>query len=65
MAKLTGLNFRQKMQISFIGILLVSFTIVGTVVSLLAVQQYKERHYENIREKLSSIQLELENTISS
>ncbi|MDX9725717.1 MAG: HAMP domain-containing sensor histidine kinase [Bacteroidales bacterium] len=65
MMKLTGLNFRQKMQISFIGILLVSFTIIGTVVSLLAVNQYKERHYENIREKLSSIQLELENTISS
>lgn len=61
----SGLNFRQKMQLSFISILLFSFTLVAIVVASLAVRQYQSRHYENIREKLNSVYLELENTLGS
>jgi len=59
----SGLNFRQKMQLSFISILLFSFTLVAIVVASLAIRQYQSRHYENIREKLNSVYLELENTL--
>lgn len=61
----SGLNFRQKMQVSFISILLFSFTIVAIVVASLAIKQYQSRHYENIREKLNSVYIELENTLAS
>jgi len=60
----SGLNFRQKMQLSFISILLFSFTLVAIVVASLAIRQYQSRHYENIREKLNSVYLELENTLA-
>jgi signal transduction histidine kinase len=63
--KPSALNFRQKMQLSFIGILLFSFTLVGIVVASLAIDQYQTRHYENIREKLNSVYLELENAFGS
>ena len=59
-----GFNFRQKMQLSFIGILLFSFTLVGIVISSLAIRQYQTKHYENLTEKLNSIYIELENKIS-
>jgi signal transduction histidine kinase len=57
-------NFRQKLQLSFIGILLFSFILIGIVVAYLTVNQFHSKHYENIREKLSSVYLELENTLS-
>jgi signal transduction histidine kinase len=60
-----GFNFRQKMQLSFISILLISFTLIGYVTASLTVKQYKARHYENIKENLNSIYLELENKISA
>ncbi|MBG0860125.1 MAG: HAMP domain-containing protein [Bacteroidales bacterium] len=62
--KLINLNFRQKLQMSFIGILLFSFIVVGIVVTFLTIRQYQTRHYENVKEKLNSIYLELENKIS-
>jgi signal transduction histidine kinase len=52
------------MQLSFISILLISFTLIGFVTASLTIKQYKARHYENIKEKLNSIYLELENKIS-
>ncbi len=61
----SGLNFRQKLQLSFISILLLSFTLVAVVVASRAIKQYQTRHYENIREKLNSVYLELENTLAS
>lgn len=60
-----GFNFRQKMQMSFIVILLISFTLIGFVIASLTIEQYREKHYENIKEKLSSILMELDNMISS
>jgi signal transduction histidine kinase len=62
--KVINLNFQQKLQMSFIGILLFSFILVGTVVVFLTIKQYQSKHYENIKEKLNSIYLELDNKIS-
>jgi two-component system nitrogen regulation sensor histidine kinase NtrY len=57
-------NFRQKLQLSFITILLISFTIVGFVIASLAIKQYETKNYENIQEKLNSVYIELESRIS-
>jgi signal transduction histidine kinase len=57
-------NFRQKLQLSFIGILLFSFLLIGIVVAYLTVNQFHSKHYENIKEKLSSVYLELDNRLS-
>jgi len=53
-------NFRQKLQISFVGILLVSYILIGIVVAYLTINQYQSKHQENIKEKLNSIYLELD-----
>jgi signal transduction histidine kinase len=57
-------NFRQKLQLSYIGILLFSFILIGIVVAYITIGQYKEKHSENIKEKLNSVYLELENRLS-
>ena len=59
------LNFRQKLQISFIGILLFSFILIGVVVTLLTIKEYRSKHYENVTEKLNSIYLELDNKLAN
>src|SRR5512133_214547 len=61
---LTSLNFRQKLQISFTGILLFAFIMIGTVVSILTIRQYELKHNENIKEKLNSVYLELESKLA-
>jgi signal transduction histidine kinase len=57
-------NFRQKLQISYIGILLVSFILIGVVVAYLTINQYQSKHHENIKEKLNSIYLELDGKLA-
>jgi signal transduction histidine kinase len=57
-------NFRQKLQFSYVAILLVSFVLIGIVVAYLTITQYRQNHYENIREKLNSVYLELDNRLS-
>ncbi len=59
-----NLNFRQKLQFSFTGIMLFSFILVGSAVASLTVREFQSNHYDNIKEKLNSIYLELENEIS-
>jgi two-component system, NtrC family, nitrogen regulation sensor histidine kinase NtrY len=59
-----ALNFRQKLQISYIGILLFSFLLIGIVVAYLTINQYQTKHYENIKEKLNSVYLELDSRLS-
>jgi len=49
---------------SFIGILLFSFALIGVVIASQAIRQYKTKHYENIKEKLNSVYVELESRIS-
>lgn len=58
------LNFTQKLQISFIGILLGSLIAIGTVVVILSIKQYHGKHYENIEEKLGSVYIELDHKLS-
>ena len=60
----TAFNFRQKLQFSFIGILLFSFALVGIVIASQAIKQYHTKHYENIKEKLNSVYIELDSKIS-
>ncbi len=59
------LNFRQKLQLSFIGILLFSFFLIGIVVAYLTINQFQTKHYENIKEKLNSVYWELDNRLST
>jgi len=56
-----ALNFRQKLQASFSVILLGSFILTGIVVTFLTIRQYKAEHNKNIREKLGSVYLEIQN----
>jgi two-component system, NtrC family, nitrogen regulation sensor histidine kinase NtrY len=58
------LNFRQKLQISYVGILLFSFLLIGVVVAYLTINQYQTKHYENIKEKLNSVYLELDSRLA-
>ncbi|HAM10416.1 MAG: hypothetical protein A2X04_04800 [Bacteroidetes bacterium GWF2_41_9] len=63
--KMTALNFRQKLQLSYTGILLFSFILIGTVVAMLTIKEYQSKHNENIREKLNSVYLEMEGRLAS
>src|SRR5665811_709963 len=58
-------NFRQKLQLSYIGILLFSFILIGIVVAYITIRQYQAKHYENIKEKLNSVYLELDSKLSN
>ncbi|MFO7851114.1 MAG: ATP-binding protein [Bacteroidota bacterium] len=58
------LNFTQKLQVAFIGILLGSIVAIGTVVVILSINQYRSKHYENIEEKLGSVYIELDHKLS-
>jgi two-component system, NtrC family, nitrogen regulation sensor histidine kinase NtrY len=58
-------NFRQKLQLSFIGILLFSFILIGIVVAYITIGQYKAKHSENIKEKLNSVYIELDSKLSN
>ena len=58
--KLKSLNFSQKLQLSYIVILLFSFIMIGVVVSRLTIREYENKHSENIREKLYSVYYEFE-----
>jgi len=64
MNRLRYLNFRQKLQISFIGILLFSFIMIGVIVTWLTINQYKSKHNDTIREKLISVYTELDNILA-
>lgn len=57
-------NFRQKLQMSYIVILLFSFILIGIVVAYITISQYKAKHYENMKEKLNSINMELDSRLS-
>ena len=57
-------NFRQKLQLSYIGILLFSFILIGIVVAYITIVQYRTKHYENIKEKLNSVYAELDSKLS-
>jgi two-component system nitrogen regulation sensor histidine kinase NtrY len=57
-------NFRQKLQVSFIAILLFSFISIGIVVAFFSIRQYQTKHHENIKEKVNSVYTELDSRLS-
>ncbi len=57
-------NFRQKLQLSLSEFLLFSFILIGIVVAYITISQYKAKHYENIKEKLNSVYLELDSKLA-
>jgi hypothetical protein len=59
-----SLNYRQKLQLSFIAILLFSFISIGVVVAFFSIRQYKSKHHENVKEKVNSIYTELDDKLS-
>ena len=59
-SKLQSLNFRQKLQLSYIAILLFSFVMIGVIVSILAIREYENKHNDIIKEKLNSVYYDLE-----
>jgi two-component system, NtrC family, nitrogen regulation sensor histidine kinase NtrY len=59
------LNYRQKLQLSFIGILLFSFISIGVVVAFFSIKQYRTKHNENIKEKINSVYAELDRKLSA
>jgi signal transduction histidine kinase len=56
--------FRHKMQYAFVIVLLWTMSAVGGVVIYLSTDQYREKHLENIREKLNSVNIELEHKLA-
>ena len=55
-----SLNFRQKLQLSYIAILLFSFVMIGLIVSILTIRAYNNKHNDILKEKLNSVYYELE-----
>jgi two-component system, NtrC family, nitrogen regulation sensor histidine kinase NtrY len=64
-SKLGTFNFRQKLQLSYMVILLFSFILIGIVVAYITINQYQTKHYENMKEKLNSVNMELDNKLSN
>ena len=58
------LDLRQKLQSAFILIIFITFLGVGAGASYLSIQQYRNRHYDNLREKASSLYIELEHKLT-
>jgi two-component system nitrogen regulation sensor histidine kinase NtrY len=58
-------SFRQKLQLSFISILFLSFLSIGVVVAFFNIRQYQTKHNENIKEKVNSIYTELDSKLST
>ena len=58
------LNYRKKLQLAFIGILLFSFISVGIVAGYFSIKQYQAKHNENIKEKINSVYAELDRKLS-
>lgn len=57
-------NFENRLQVLFIGVILLAFTGVGIGAVLLSRQQYENRNYDTISEKMRSVYIELEHKLS-
>ncbi len=61
---ISGFDFRQKLQFAFVTILLGSIIAIGSVVIVLSIAQYRNKHLDSIKEKLSSVYIELEHKLA-
>jgi two-component system nitrogen regulation sensor histidine kinase NtrY len=58
-------NFKNKIQYSLIGLLILSLIVVGGFSILFSIQQYKNKQKSIISEKMQSVYLELENILQN
>ncbi|MFO7574138.1 MAG: hypothetical protein R6W67_03165, partial [Bacteroidales bacterium] len=57
------LTFRQKLQIAFVLIIFFTFLGIAAGASYLSIEQYRQRHYDSIREKARSLYIELDHKL--
>jgi signal transduction histidine kinase len=57
------LTFRQKLQIAFVLIIFFTFLGIAAGASYLSIDQYRQRHYDSIREKARSLYIELDHKL--
>lgn len=62
---LGGFDFRQKLQYSFTLVMLGSIVGIGSVVVSLSINQFRQKHFDNISEKLGSVSIELDHKLSN
>ncbi|MFC2115333.1 PAS domain-containing sensor histidine kinase [Bacteroidota bacterium] len=53
------LNIKNKIQYTMIGLLLLSLLLIGGGTILFSIRQYKERHFDNLSEKIQSVYIEV------
>jgi two-component system nitrogen regulation sensor histidine kinase NtrY len=58
------LNFKNKIQLSIISILLLSLILVGGGTIYFSIQQYQKKNYDNISEKIQSVNIELDHKLA-
>lgn len=59
------LTFRQKLQVAFVLIIFFTFLGIAAGASYLSIEQYRQRHYDSIREKARSLYIELEHKLDN
>ncbi len=61
-----GINkdFKSRIRLSIIGVLILSLFSVGTITTYFILKQYKNKNRENISEKLQSVYMELESKLA-
>ncbi|MBN1158922.1 MAG: GHKL domain-containing protein [Bacteroidales bacterium] len=60
-----SLNFKNKIRLAIISILLLSLLMVGGGTIYLSIEQYKTTRYNNLSEKIQSVYLELDNMLAN
>lgn len=58
-------DFKTKIRLSMVGVLLLSLIIVGSISIYLSIKQYQSKHYEIVSEKLQSVLLEMGNRLGN
>ncbi|MBN2214467.1 MAG: GHKL domain-containing protein [Bacteroidales bacterium] len=57
-------NFRNKIQLSIISILLLSLILIGGGTVYFSIEQYQKKNYDNINEKMLSVNIELDHKLA-
>ncbi|NBC83382.1 MAG: hypothetical protein GVY19_08360 [Bacteroidetes bacterium] len=57
-------TLQSKVQLTIISILLISLLLIGTGSVYFAIQQYREKHYDMLQEKINSVYIELDHKLA-
>ena len=57
-------NFKNKIQLSIISILLLSLVLIGGGTIYFSIEQYQKKNYDNISEKIQSVNIELDHKLA-